>query len=287
MDRKLFLDIAATAFNKWLAQNSSLRAAALAYFIILPLPLLLLILLGILALIYGQAEAFQALIQQVTTIAGPAVADLMRQLLDAVKTPFTSVFASLVAIGFTVVGAVGAFGVLQETMNKIWEVPQLKFGYMQKIKRKLVPFLLVSVLAFAVMVWTGISAVLFGFITFAFASFASDVVEVILRITQIGLSFGLAVLLFAVIYKQIPDLSIRWRDVGLAAVITGLMFTVTNYLIGIVLEVFAVTSVTGAAGSLLILLPWLFLINQFILYGATFSKVYAEKAGSYSSKQPT
>ena len=286
MDRKLFLDIAATAFNKWLAQNSSLRAAALAYFIILPLPLLLLILLGILALIYGQAEAFQALIQQVTTIAGPAVADLMRQLLDAVKTPFTSVFASLVAIGFTVVGAVGAFGVLQETMNKIWEVPQLKFGFMQKIKRKLVPFLLVSVLAFAIMVWTGISAVLFGFITFALASFASDVVEVILRITQIGLSFGLATLLFAIIYKQIPDLSIQWRDVGLAAVITGLMFTVTNYLFGIVLEVFAVTSVTGAAGSLLILLPWLFLINQFILYGATFSKVYAEKAGSYSSKQP-
>jgi membrane protein len=285
MDRKLFLEIAAIAFNKWLAQNSSLRAAALAYFIVLPLPLLLLIILGILSLIYGQGEAFQALIQQITTIAGPAVADLMRQVLDAVKTPFTSVLASSVSLVFTVVGAIGAFGVLQETMNGIWGVSQLKFGFVEKIKRKIIPFLLVSVLGFAIMVWTGFSTVLLGFITFALEPFASEMVEVILRITQIGLSFVLATLLFAIIYKQIPDLTIKWRDVGLAAIITGLMFTVTNYLIGLVLELFAITSVTGAAGSLLILLPWLFLINQFILYGATFSKVYAEKIGSYSLKQ--
>jgi membrane protein len=286
MDRKLFLDIAGTAFQKWLTQKSSLRAAALTYFMILPLPLLLLIILGILAVIYGQADAFQALIQQITTIAGPAVADLMRQLLDAVKTPFTSVFASLVSLGFTVAGAVGAFGVLQETMNSIWDVPQLRFSFGEQVKRKIVPFLLVSVLGFAIMVWTGVSAVLFGFITFALESFASNLVEVVLRITQIGLSFVLSTLLFAVIYKQIPDLAIQWGDVGLAAVITGILFTVTNYLIGIVLEVFTITSVTGAAGSLLILLPWFFLINQFILYGATFSRVYAEKAGSYSLKQP-
>jgi membrane protein len=286
MDRKLFLDIAGTAFQKWLTQKSSLRAAALTYFMILPLPLLLLIILGILALFYGQADAFQALIQQITTIAGPAVADLMRQLLDAVKTPFTSVFASLVSLGFTVAGAIGAFSVLQETMNSIWDVPQLRFSFVEKVKRKIVPFLLVSVLGFAIMVWTGVSAVLFGFITFALEYFASNIVEVVLRTTQIGLSFVLSTILFAVIYKQIPDLAIQWGDVVLAAVITGILFTVTNYLIGIVLEVFTITTVTGAAGSLLILLPWFFLINQFILYGATFSRVYAEKARSYSLKQP-
>jgi membrane protein len=285
MDRKLFFEISKTAFHKWLAINSSLRSAALAYFIILPLPLLLLVILGILALIYGQAAAFQALIQEITTIAGPSVADLIRQLLDAVKSPFTSIFASLAAIVFTFVGALGVFGVLQETMNAIWEVAQVKRGLIERIKRKIIPFLSVSVLGLAIMVWTGISTILLSFITLALEPFASNTVEVVLRLTQIGLSFVLATLLFAVIYKQIPDLVVQWRDVGLAAIITGLVFTVTNYLIGVVLEVFTLTSVTGAAGSLLILLPWLFLINQFILYGAAFSKVYAEKAGSYSLKQ--
>ncbi len=281
MDRKLFFEIAKEAFRKWLSHNSSLRAAALAYFIILPLPLMLLVILGILALIYGQDAAFQALIQQITTIAGPAVADLFQQILDVIKNPFTSVFASLIALVFTAVGAIGAFDVLQETMNGIWGVTPKKFGFKERIKRKIVPFLMVSGLGVAIIVWTGLSTVLLGFIAFALEPFASGVVEVVLRVTQIVLSFVLSTILFAVIYKQIPDVPIQWSDVRLAAVISGLLFTVTNYLIGVVLEVFAITSVTGAAGSLLILLPWLFLINQFILYGATFSRVNAEKAGSH------
>lgn len=285
MDRKLFFEIAEASFHKWLAINSFLRAAALAYFIILPLPLLLLIILGILSLIYGQAEAFQTLIQQVTTIAGSTVAELVRQLLDAVKTPFTSVFASLISLVLTFLGAIGAFGVLQETMNSIWEVKQPKFSRMEQVKRKIVPFFLVLALGLAIMLWTGLSTVLLSFISFALEPFTSTTIEVFLRLTQIGLSFVLATLLFAVIYKQIPDLAIKWKDVQLAAVITGLLFTLTNSLIGVVLEVFAITSVTGAAGSILILLPWLFLINQLILYGATFSKVYAEKTGSYSIRK--
>jgi membrane protein len=279
MDRKLFIEIAKDAFHKWLSHNSSLSAAALAYFIILPLPLLLLVILGILALIYGQDAAFQALIQQITTVAGPAVADLFQQVLDVVKNPFTSVFASLIALVFTAIGAIGAFDVLQETMNGIWGVTPKKFGFKDHIKRKIVPFLMVSGLGVAIIVWTGFSTILLGIIAFALDPFASGVVEIVLRVTQVVLSFVLSTILFAVIYKQIPDVTIQWGDVRLAAVISGMLFTVTNYLIGVVLEVFAIRSVTGAAGSLMILLPWLFLINQFILYGATFSRVNTEKAG--------
>ena len=285
MDRKLFAEIAITAFNNWFAHNSSLRAAALSYFIILPLPLLLLIILGILALIYGQAEAFQNLIQHITTLAGPAVADLLKQLLDVVNTPFTSLLASLAALAFTLMGAIGAFGVLQETLNIIWEVTPPKFCFKKRLKRKIIPFLLISALGLGIIAWTGISIMLLGFITAVLEPFSSNIGELILRIIQIVLSFILATLLFAVIYKQVPDLPIQWKDVRLAATIIGIVFTVTNYLIGTVLEHFTLTSVTGAAGSVMILLLWLFLINQFVIYGAAFSKVYAEKVGSYSSKQ--
>ena len=285
MDRKMFFEIAVSAFSKWLEHNASLRAAACEYFIILPLPLLLLVIMAILAQIYGQADAFQALIQQVTTIAGQSVANLIQQLLETVTTPFTSVLASLIPLGFTFVGAIGAFGVLQDTMNAIWGVTQPKLGLTQTLKRKIVPFLLVSALGFAIMIWTGITIVLLDFIAVALVPLASSRVSVLLRITQVGLSFGLATLLFAFMYKQIPDLSIQWKDVRLAAIVTGLVFTVTNYLIGTVINVFRVTSVTGAAGSVMILLLWIFLITQTILYGFAFSKAYSEKVGSYCLKQ--
>lgn len=113
------MEIAKSAFQKWLAHNASLRAAALALFIVLPLPSPLLIIVAILSQIYGQTEALQALIQQITTIAGPSVANLTRQLLESVRTPFTSAFASLTTVVFTLTGAIGAFGVLQDTMNDI------------------------------------------------------------------------------------------------------------------------------------------------------------------------
>jgi membrane protein len=279
------LEIAESAFRKWLEYHASLRAAALAYFIILPLPSLFLIIMMILSQIYGQTEAFQTLIQQITTIVGPAVANLIQQILETVTTPFTSIVTSIITIVFTLVGAIGAFGVLQDTMNAIWGVTQLKQTFSQRLKRKIGPFLLVSALGLVIMVWTGITTVLLDFITLAFVPFASSTVSVLLQIIQISLSFALATILFAFMYKRIPDLPIRWKDVSLAAIITGLIFTLTNNLIGAVLEIFTITSVTGAAGAVMILLLWIYLITQLIIYGAAFSKVYAEKIDSDSSNQ--
>jgi membrane protein len=281
LDRQMFLEIAISAFRKWLDHNASLRAAALAYFIILPLPLLLLIIVAILTEIYGQADAFQALIEQISTIAGPAVANLIQQLLETVTTPFTSLFASIITLVFTAIGTIGAYGVLQDTINAIWGVNQHKLNLFQRLKGKIFPFLLVSFLGLTIMIWTGITTFLLEFITLALVPLISSNFSVFLRIIQIVLSFFLATILFAVMYRQIPDLPIKWRDVILAATITGLLFTITNSLFGLVLEFISITSVTGAAGSVMILLLWIFLITQFIFYGAAFSKVYAEKVGSY------
>ncbi|NHJ32502.1 MAG: hypothetical protein FK732_06540 [Asgard group archaeon] len=286
MDRKMFLEIAGSAFDKWMEHSASLRAAALAYFIILPLPSLFLIVLMVLSQFYGQTEAFQTLIQQITTIVGPAVANLIQQILETATTPFTSIVTSIITLVFTLVGAIGAFGVLQETMNAIWSVTQLKLSFFQRIKHKIVSFLLVSFFGLIIMVWTGITTILLDSIILSFLPLVTNTVSVFLQITQIIFSFGLSTLLFALMYKRIPELPINWSDVRLAAIITGLIFTVTNYVMGAVLEVFTITSVTGAAGSMMILLLWIYLIAQLIIYGVAFSRVTAEKIGSYS-KNPT
>jgi len=284
LDRKTFFELMDAAFRKWLDHNASLRAAALAYFIILPLPLLLLIMLTIFTLIYGQVGAFEALIQQITTFAGPVVAELIRQLLESVTSPFNSVLTSLVSLGFTVLGAVGAFGVLQDTLNRIWEVPKSKRSLIDRLKRNSIPFSIIFILGVTIIIWTILTTVLTDFIGVVLYPFASDIISIILPITQIGLSFALASLLFAIIYKQIPEVPIHWKDVKIAAIITSLMFTSTNYLIGTVIENFTITSLPGLAGILIILLSWLYLINQFILFGAAFSNVYAKKSGSRSLK---
>jgi len=282
LDSKTFLEIAESAFHKWLEHHASLRAAALSYFIILPLPSLILIILLILSQIYGQTNSFYTLMQQITTIVGPTIANLIQQVLETVATPFNSIVTSVITIIFTVAGALGAFGVLQNAMNAIWEVPKLKLNSKQKLKRKIVPFLLVSVLGLTTIIWTGFTTSVVNFISLTLP-LASNTILIVLEIIQFILSFMLVTLLFMIIYKYVPDLVIEWKDVRLAAIFTGLIFTVGKYLIGLILEVFTITSVTGAAGAVMILLLWIYLITLLITYGAAFSKVYAEMIGSYSS----
>lgn len=277
MERKLFVEILVSAFIKWLENHASLRAASLAYFIIMPLPSIFLISMLILSQLFGQTDSFQALMQQITTIAGPAIADLIQQILETVATPFNSIVTSIVTVALTLVGALGAFGVLQDTMNGIWGVTQAKVNLKQRLRRQLGPFLLISVLGLTVIVWTGITTVLLDFITVALLPVASNTILVLVQVIQFILSLALATLLFMIMYKYIPSLSIRWKDVRLAAVFTGSVFTVSNYLIGAILEVFTVTSVTGAAGALMILLLWIYLITLLIIYGAALSKVYSDK----------
>ena len=282
MKRQTFFEIAEQAFQKWLANHASLRAASLAYFIILPLPSLFLIVMIILSQVYGFSNSFQTLMQQLTTIVGPTVANLVEQILGTVSSPFTSVITSIVSVGFTVIGAIGAFGVLQDTMNTIWEVRQPKLSFKQKIKRKIAPFFLVSFLGLVIMAWTAITTFLLESITYLLVPVVSNTICILVQVAQLILSFVLATLVFSVMYKYIPETRINWKNVRGAAIFNGIIFTVTNYLIGIILETFTVTSVTGAAGAIMILLIWIYLITQLVIYGAAFSKAYSEKLGSNS-----
>ena len=282
MESKLVSEILVSAFIKWLENKASLRAASLAYFIMLPLPSLFLIAMMILSQVYGFSDSFQTLMQQLTTIVGPTIANLIEQILGTVSSPFTSVVTSIVSGVFTVVGAIGAFGVLQDTMNTIWEVQKPKLSFKQKIKRKVAPFFLISFLGLVIMVWTVITTFLLDSITYLLVPVVSNAIYILVQVSQLALSFALATLVFAIMYKYIPETRISWKDVRGAAVFTGLIFTVTNYLIGIIMETFTITSVTGAAGAIMILLIWIYLITQLLIYGVALSKVYSEKVGSNS-----
>lgn len=225
----------------------------------------------------------QQVMQQITSVVGPAVAGLVGQLIESARNPFTSFLAAIVSVAFTITGALGAFGVLQDSLNIIWNVaPAKPRSIKAKMQSKIFPFLFVSGLGIIIIVWSAITPILFSFFSLAFES--SIGFSILLRATALLFSFMLATFLFAIVYMKVPDIPISWKDVRLAAVITGLLFTIGNYLFSIYVQTFSATSVYGAAGSLMALLLWIYLAAQFLLFGAEFSKIYAETIGSRSKR---
>ena len=250
MNPKIILEIAKHAFRKWQAHNASLRAAALAFFTFMPLPTLLLILAELSALIYGHPMAIQQLINQISVIAGPAVAGMAGQLLlENTGNPFASTFGAAVSIIFALIGAVGAFLVLQDTLNLIWDVvPLKKRSLKERVYQRIVPFLLISGTAGIVAAWTSLSTLLYGGLSVYLQPLIGSSAAILVGTTQVLLSFGLSVLLFAFIFNQVPDAPVAWSDVWLAAIITGLLTTTTNYLFGIYIRTFPVTTHSRSSG---------------------------------------
>jgi membrane protein len=281
MNRKEVFQLFKASFKNWQVNNAPIRGAALTFFIILPLPSLLLIVVAIFALIYGQTQATQHLIQQITALAGPSVAGLFKQLLASSMSPFASLWVAITAVGFSLGGAIGAFAVWRDTMDAIWEVKAPKIqSFTRMVRRRIGPFIIVSILGLIVIAWTGIATFLFGAIRFF--SINETVTLISIAIARILLLFALSTLLFAIVYKLIPDAKVHWRDSILGAVVAGVAFTVTNYVIGTYVETFTVTTIIGAAGSLMIILLWIFILNQIMLYGAEVSKIYATTSPTHS-----
>lgn len=209
------------------------------------------------------------------------MAGLFSQLLSNALSPFTSFWTAIIVVGFSIGGAIGAFSVLRDAMDCIWEVRLPKGRPLWKrIKQKIGPFALVSALGLIVIAWTAIASSLFGLITLY--SINGTLTVIAITIAQVILSFGVATLLLAIIYKMIPEARVHWQDVSIASIVTGIAFTVTNYIFGTYIQTFTVTTIFGAAGALLIILLWIFVLNQIVLFGAEVSKVYATTIGDHS-----
>ena len=145
MNKRDIVTLFKTSFRDWLADSAFTRAAALTFFIILPLPSLLLIVVSFFAQFYGQTQATQQLIQSITSLAGPAVAGLFRELLSNAMSPFASLWVAITVVAFSLAGAIGTFAVLRDTMDVIWEVKlPIKQKLTARIEQRIGPFFLFS-----------------------------------------------------------------------------------------------------------------------------------------------
>jgi membrane protein len=273
-------------FSKWQKHDSTLRAAALTFFTILPLPSLALIAVAILAQIYGEQTALQQLITQVSSFAGPTVASLFSDLLLNAQSPLTGVLGSFFAVIFALSGGLGAFSVLQKSVDVMWAVRAEERGRGAFIKEKMLPFVLIMVIGVLVVGWTAFSTVLYGAVVFALTPVLGGLTGYLVWFLEIVLSFGLGTLLFAIAFRELPETKVEWDDVKIATLLTAGIFTVLNYVFGLYISAVQITALAGTAGSLIILFLWIYLVNLFVLFGAQFSKVYAQTFGSHHNRPP-
>jgi len=213
------------------------------------------------------------------SLMGPSGAEYVRGLLDTSWEPSTGLIATLVGLGVLIVGATGAFAQLQEALNIIWEAPPRKGkGVWAILRQRLLSFSLVLTIGFLLMVSLVVSAGLSA--VGEYVAWADSPWFPVLNLMNLALSFGVTTLLFAAIYKILPDVKVRWKHVWLGAAAASLLFSIGRFLLGLYLGRSSFGSVYGAAGSFVVILFWIYYSVQILFFGAEFTQVTARRDGS-------
>ena len=191
MNKGQFAGLLFQTFTKWQKHDATLRAAGLTFFTILPLPSLALIAVAVLAQIYGEQAALQQLVTQVSSFAGPTVANLFSELLLNAQSPLTGVLGSFFAVIFALSGALGAFSVLQKSIDVMWAIRAEERGRGAFIKEKAMPFVLIAVVVTLVVGWTAFSTVLYVAVVYALTPVLGGLTGSLVWVLEIASSFGL------------------------------------------------------------------------------------------------
>jgi membrane protein len=260
-------------FIEWNRDGASRLAAALAYYTIFSLAPLLLIIIAVAGFFFGQLRAREGLLRELEGLLGPSGMEYVRAMLDTTWEPATGILATVIGLTVLLIGATGAFAQLQEALNIIWETPPRRGkGLWPLIRQRLLSFSLVLTIGFLLLVSlalsTGLSAV-GKYLSWLLPAYMFPV----LYIVNAAFSFAVTTVLFAAIYKILPDTRVRWRNVWLGASMAALLFSIGRTLIGFYLGRSSFSSVYGAAGSFVVILFWVYYSAQILFFGAEFTQV--------------
>jgi membrane protein len=267
-------------FSEWNDDKVSRLAAALAYYTVFALAPLLVISIGIAGLVFGEEAARGEVVAQLQGLLGTKGAQLVEEMIAASRKTESGIAATAIGLLVLLFGATGVFGELQDSLNTIWEVkPRPGRGWRGILRDRFFSFTMVLGTGFLLLVSLALSAV-FAAVGKYLTGFL-PAPEIVLQILNFAVSLALITLLFALIFKVVPDATIAWRDVWIGATITALLFSAGKLIIGIYLGKSTMTSTFGAAASLAILLIWIYYSAQILFLGAEFTQVYATRFGSH------
>jgi membrane protein len=254
------------------------RGAAIAFYTVTSIAPILLIVVAIAGLVFGCDAAQGAITAQLGDLMGQQTADMLQTAVASAAGKSAGILATLIGIATVIATASGVFGEMQSALNAIWKAKPEGTTVSRLIRARAASLGLVAALGFLLIVSLVVSAGLT-----AFGNYLNSILpfgKVILSASNTVVSVALISVLFAAIYKVLPDRHLEWRDVIVGAVVTAILFTIGKSLIGWYIGSSAVASTYGAAGALIILLLWVYYSAQIFLLGAEFTKVYANRHGS-------
>ena len=268
-------EILLAAANAWMDDYAPSMGAALSYYTLFSLAPLLVLIIAIAGMVFGQDAAQGAIIAQLQGIMGQEGAKAVQDLLKAAREPSAGIVASIVGGVLLLLGATAIFAELQTDLDRIWQVPakEKPSGIWGWLRSRVLSFGLVLGLAFMLILSLVVSAALAASSEWLGGGTAAE--SVLANALNFAASLALFTVLFAMIYKIMPTAKISWHDVWMGAAVTALLFNVGKSLIGLYLAKSSVASGFGAAGSFVILVAWFYYSAQIFLFGAEYTWVYA------------
>jgi membrane protein len=254
------------------------RGASISFYTITSIGPVLFIVVAIAGLAFGEDAARGAIASQLSELMGRASADLVQTAVQSASGKSSGILASVLGATTLLITASGVFGEMQSALNAIWKTQRRGTTVTRLVRARAASLGLVAALGFLLLVSLVISAILSGLSSYINAVLPFG--ALILQILNFAISFAMISVLFAAIYKVLPDAKLSWADVLVGALVTALLFNVGKFLIGFYLGHSAVASSYGAAGALIIVLLWIYYSAQIFLLGAEFTKIYASRRGT-------
>ncbi len=280
-----FLGLLKKTLKAWNEDDPFRQSAVIAYYAIFSLPALLVIIIALAGVFFGNEAVTGQLSTQISGMMGGKTAEQVEEMVANASIGNKSIWATIIALVTLVLGATGVFIQLQKTLNIIWDVEPVKkkkSSFVNKIwlylRTRLLSFGIILSIGFLLLVSLVISSLLSLFSNWMEARFP-DITVVLIQIANFIISLGLITVLFALMFKFLPDAEIRWRDVWTGAFITALLFSIGKFALGIYFGKSDPGSVYGTAGSVILIMLWISYSCMILFFGSEFTKQYATKDG--------
>lgn len=272
-------ELLSATFAGFSADRAMKLSASLAYYTIFSLAPLLVVLLSVTSLIYGRDAIQGKVFESINEFVGNDAARQIQETIQKISVSGDSIVAVTIGAITLFLGATGVFLEIQDSINLIWRVrAKPKKGWQQLIINRLISFSMIISLGFLLVVSLVINGLILA-LSERLNRYFPDIAVLLVQLINVGITFIVISALFAIIFKFLPDVKIGWKEVRMGAFATALLFMLGRYLIGIYIEKVAPESAYGAAGSLVVILVWIYYSSAILYFGAEFTRAYAEKYG--------
>jgi membrane protein len=279
MNFKEHLEITRETFKAWVDRDPFRNSTVIAYYAIFSFPGLLIVIISLVGYFYGPEDVSNKIITEIKNIIGNRAARDVDKIITSAAQLEKSTVAYIFGVATILFGATGVFYQLQQTLNIIWEVkPKPKGKLLKLLKDRLLSFGLVLAIGFLLLVSLVLSAIISTLSTWV-SHYFSESLNIVFKGLDILLSLSIITILFAAMFKFLPDINIRWRNVWPGAIITSILFVVAKFLLGLYFAYSDPGSVYGASGSLVLIMLWVTYGGIIFLFGAEFTRVYTHHKG--------